>query len=92
MVAAWVLSAGAERLTGPAPMHRFRVLRRSTTTEVAFRSAWVVWIADRIRVDESWIRIIGRKDVLQAAVVAFGAPFPVVRSPVRNQSPGEDLR
>lgn len=59
-----------------------------TTGEIPFRKAYTGSIADRIEVDDHQIRIIGRKDVLEAVVAANGSPIPEVRSLVRKWSAG----
>jgi hypothetical protein len=41
-------------------------------------------IIDRVEVDDDVIRIVGRKDVLERAVLANGGPIPGVRSFVRK--------
>jgi site-specific DNA recombinase len=55
-----------------------------TTGEVPFRKAYLGSIVDRIEVDDTVIRIVGRKDVLEQAVLANGGPVPRVRSFVRK--------
>jgi site-specific DNA recombinase len=63
---------------------------RLTSGEVPFRKAYIGAIVDRIEVDDHMIRIIGRKDVLEAAIAAPGGPIPVVRSFVRRWRAGQD--
>jgi site-specific DNA recombinase len=48
------------------------------------REAYLGSIVDRVEVDDCEIRIVGRKDVLEQAVLANGAPVPRVRSFVRK--------
>ena len=55
-----------------------------------FRKAYLGAIVDRIEVDDREIRIIGRKDVLEQAVLANGGPVPGVRSFVRKWRTGQD--
>jgi hypothetical protein len=50
-----------------------------TTGEVPFRKAYLNAIIDRVEVDDGEIRIVGRKDVLERAVLAGGGPTPGVR-------------
>lgn len=71
---------------GPTQIARFgeTMRQRLTTGEVPFRKAWIGAIVDRIEVDDHQIRIVGRKDVLEAAVAADGGPMPWVRSFVRK--------
>ena len=57
---------------------------RLTTGEIPFRKASLGAIIDRVEVDDHQIRIIGRKDVLERAVLANGGPVPWVRSFVRR--------
>jgi site-specific DNA recombinase len=61
-----------------------------TTGDVPFRKAYLGAIVDRIEVDDREIRIIGRKDVLEQAVLANGGPVPGVRSFVRKWRTGKD--
>jgi site-specific DNA recombinase len=55
-----------------------------TSGEVPFRKAYLGAIVDRVEVDDREIRIVGRKDVLEQAVLANGSPVPGVRSFVRK--------
>ena len=48
---------------------------RLTTGEIPFRKAYLGSIVDRVEVDDDEIRIVGRKDVLEQAVLANGAPY-----------------
>lgn len=57
---------------------------RLTTGDVPFRKAYLGAIIDRVEVDDGHIRICGRKEVLEQAVRANGAPIPGVRSFVRR--------
>lgn len=57
---------------------------RLTTGEIPFRKAYLGAIIDRVEVDDHQIRIRGRKDVLEQAVLANGGPLPGVRSFVRK--------
>lgn len=54
------------------------------TEEVPFRKAYLGSIVDRIEVDDHQIRIVGRKDVLEQAVLANDRPVVGVRSFVRK--------
>ena len=76
----------------PIVIERFgRTMREKLTTgEVPFRKAYVGCLVDRIEVDDSEIRIIGRKDVLEQAVLANGGPVPGVRSFVRKWRTRQD--
>jgi site-specific DNA recombinase len=51
---------------------------------IAFRKAYLGAIVDRVEVDDREIRIVGRKDVLEQAVLANSGPVPGVRSFVRK--------
>ena len=55
--------------------------------EVPFRKAYLGAIIDRVEVDDHQIRICGRKDVLEQALLANGGPIPGVRSFVRIGAP-----
>ncbi len=70
----------------PDAIDRFGQLMREklTSGDVPFRKAYIGSIVDRIEVDDHQIRILGRKDVLEQAVLANGGPIPGVRSFVRN--------
>jgi site-specific DNA recombinase len=70
----------------PVAVDRFGQLMREklTTGEVSFRKAYLGSIVDRIEVDDREIRIVGRKDVLEQAVLAKGGRVPGVRSFVRK--------
>ncbi len=49
--------------------------------EIPFRKAYIRSIVDRIEVDDRCIRIMGRKDVLEQAVLAEGGTAaPMVHS------------
>ena len=65
---------------------RFGQLMREklTSGEIPFRKAYIGCIVDRIEVHDHQIRILGRKDILEQAVLANGGPTPGVRSFVRN--------
>jgi hypothetical protein len=73
----------------PIVVERFgQVMREKLTTgEVPFRKAYLGSIVDRVEVDDAEIRIVGRKDVLEQAVLAKGGPVPGVRSFVRKWRP-----
>ena len=70
----------------PIVVERFgeAMRERLTTGEIPFRKAYLGSIVDRVEVDDGEIRIVGRKDVLEQAVLANGAPVPGVRSFVRK--------
>jgi site-specific DNA recombinase len=70
----------------PILIERFGQTMRDklTTGETPFRKAYLGAIVDRIEVDDHQVRIVGRKDVLEAAVAANGGPMPGVRSFVRK--------
>jgi hypothetical protein len=57
-----------------------------TTGELPFRKAYLGSIVDRIEVDDCKVRIIGRKDVLEQAVLA-SASASGVRSLSQNGAP-----
>ena len=76
----------------PIIVERFGQMMREklTSGEVPFRKAYLGTIVDRVEVDDHEIRIVGRKDVLEQAVLANGGPIPGVRSFVRKWRTGED--
>ena len=76
----------------PIVVERFgRTMREKLTTgEVPFRKAYLRSIIDRVEVDDREIRIVGRKDVLEQAVLANGGPVQGVRSFVRKWRTGQD--
>jgi hypothetical protein len=61
-----------------------------TTSDVAFRKAYLGALIDRVEVDDREIRICGRKDVLEQAVIGSPKPGGVVRSFVRGWLGCED--
>ena len=65
---------------------RFGTLMRKNLTsgDIPFRKAYLGAIIDRVEVDDGQIRIVGRKDVLEQAVLANGVVTPGVRSFVRK--------
>jgi site-specific DNA recombinase len=73
-------------------VERFGTLMREklTSGEIPFRKAYLGSIIDRVEVDETEIRIVGRKDVLERAVLAGGGPLPGVRSFVRGWRTRQD--
>jgi site-specific DNA recombinase len=73
----------------PIAVERFGTIMREklTSGEVPFRKAYLGAIIDRVEVDDCQIRIVGRKDVLEQAVLANGGPMPGVRSFVRKWRP-----
>jgi site-specific DNA recombinase len=76
----------------PAMLVRFgQVMReRLTTGEITFRRTQLASFLERIEIDEHAIRIVGRKDILEQAVIAGGALSPGVRSFVRGWRPRQD--
>ena len=74
---------------GSATVERFgNVMREKLTTgEVPFRKAYLGAIVDRVEVDDCEIRIVGRKDVLEQAVLKNDGPLLGVRSFVRKWRP-----
>jgi site-specific DNA recombinase len=82
------VKVGARPTIGINPMlvERFGQTMREklTTGDAPFRKAYLGAIVDRIEVDDYVVRIVGRKDVLEQAVLANGGPVPGVRSFVRK--------
>ena len=76
----------------PIVVERFgeAMRERLTTGEIPFRKAYLGSIVDRVEVDDREIRIVGRKDVLEQAVLAKGGPVPGVRSFVRKWRTRQD--
>ena len=70
----------------PARIAAFGKLMRErlTTGEIPFRKAYLGAIIDKVEVDDNEIRICGKKDVLEQAVLADSGPVPGVRSFVRR--------
>jgi site-specific DNA recombinase len=70
----------------PIVVERFGSTMREklASGEVPFRKAYLGAIVDRVEVDDREIRIVGRKDVLEQAVLANGGPVSGVRSFVRK--------
>jgi site-specific DNA recombinase len=77
---------------GPNLVERFghTMCEKLTTGDVPFRKAYLGSILDRVEVDDHAIRIVGRKDVLEQAVLAEGGSVPPVRSFVRKWRTGHD--
>jgi hypothetical protein len=68
-----------------------RTMREKLTTgAVPFRKAYLGAIVDRVEVDDGQIRIVGRKDVVEQAVLAKSGPVPGVRSFVPKWRAGQD--
>jgi site-specific DNA recombinase len=67
---------------GPGMIAAFgeRMRAQITSGEVPFRKAYLRAIVDRIEVDDREVRILGRKDVLEQAVIANAAGRSEVRS------------
>lgn len=57
---------------------------RVTSGDAAFRKAYLGSFIDRVEVDDSEIRICGRKDVLEQCVIGGAKPAGVVRRSVRS--------
>ena len=77
----------------PATVDKFaRAMREKLSAgEVPFRKAYIRSIVDRIEVDDRCIRIMGRKDVLEQAVLAEGSgAAPMVHSFVPKWRTGKD--
>ncbi len=73
----------------PTIVERFgqTMRERLTSGDISFRKAYLGSLIDRVEVDDHEIRIVGRKDVLEQAVLADGAPVPGVRGFVRRWRP-----
>ena len=56
----------------PIVVERFGQIMREMTGEVQFRKTYLGSIVDRVEVDDREIRIVGRKDVMEQAVLANG--------------------
>ncbi|MGE3702886.1 MAG: recombinase family protein, partial [Hyphomicrobiaceae bacterium] len=76
----------------PIVVERFGQAMREklTSGEMPFRKAYLGALIDRVEVDDREIRIVGRKDVLEQAVLANDAPVPGVRSFVRKWRTRQD--
>ena len=76
----------------PIVVERFGQAMREKLTrgEVPLRKAYLGTIVDRVEVDDRAIRIVGRKDVLEQAVLADGGPVPGIRSSVRKWRTRQD--
>ena len=76
----------------PAMLVRFGQMMRErlTTGEITFRRTQLASILDRIEIDEHAIRIVGRKDILEQAVIAGGPAMPAVRRFVPSWRPRQD--
>lgn len=70
----------------PIVVERFTKTMREklTTGEVPFRKAYLGSLIDRIEVDDGEVRIVGRKEVLEQAVLASRLASPGVHSFVPN--------
>jgi DNA invertase Pin-like site-specific DNA recombinase len=70
----------------PIIVERFSSAMREklATGDVPFRKAYICALVDRVEVHDRKIRIVGRKDVLERAMLANGGPVPGVRSFVRR--------
>ena len=82
----------ADHLT-PLAVDRFAqaMRERLTTGDIPFRKAYIGSLVDRIEVDDHIVRIMGRKDVLEQAVMANERTRPAVHSFVPNWRPRQDL-
>lgn len=67
-----------------------RMRDQLTNGEISFRKAYLGAIIDCVEVDDHQIRILGRKDVLQQAIMASGGTLTGVRSFVRKWRPVGD--
>ena len=67
---------------------------RLTTGTIPFRKAYIGSIVDRIEVDDTHVRIMGRKEVLEQAVRSSETTPPLVHTFVPNWRPrqGSNLR
>ena len=67
---------------GPGIIAAFgeRMREQITSGEIPFRKAYLGALVDRIEVDDREVRILGRKDVLEQAVIADAAGRAEVRS------------
>lgn len=77
----------------PATVDRFaRAMREKLSSgEIPFRKAYIRSIVDRIEVDDRCIRIMGRKNVLEQAVLAEGGTAaPMVHIFVPKWRTGQD--
>ena len=76
----------------PSAVQRFGEAMREnlTTGAVKFRKAYIGSIVDRIEVDDTEIRIIGRKGLVEQAILASGRPESGVRSFVRKWRTRQD--
>ena len=76
----------------PIVVQRFGTTMREklTSGDLPSRKAYFGSIVDRIEGDDCQIRFIGRKDVLEQAVLANGGPVPRVRSFVCNWRTRQD--
>ncbi|MET0652605.1 MAG: hypothetical protein ABWY63_08810 [Hyphomicrobiaceae bacterium] len=63
---------------------------KQTTGDVPFRKAYLGSILDRVEVDDHAIRSVGRKDVLEQAVLAGGGSVLPVRSLARKWRTRQD--
>jgi multidrug efflux pump subunit AcrA (membrane-fusion protein) len=79
------LAGSAASVLTPERLARFSEAMRHNLQEgaIAFRKTYLGSLVDRIEVDDEVIRIIGRKDVLEQAVMAGGTSQGVVRGFVR---------
>ena len=77
----------------PIVIERFtRTMREKLTTgEVPFRKAYLGSLLDRIEVDDGEVRIVGRKEVLEQAVLASRQDQTGVHSFVPKWRPRQDL-
>lgn len=64
----------------PLIIERFAHTMREKLTEgnIPFRKAYLAALVDRIEVDNCKVRIVGRRDVLQQAILANGEGWPSV--------------
>ncbi len=76
----------------PIVIKRFGTTMREklTSGDVPFCEAYLGVLIDRVEVDDREIRIVGRKDMPEQAVLTNGGPVPGVRSFVRKWRAGKD--
>jgi site-specific DNA recombinase len=81
-------SSNAIRLT-PELVAQFSTSMREhlASGDIAFRKAYLGSLVDRVEVDDSEIRICGRKDVLEQLVASGAKPSGVARRAVRSFVP-----
>ena len=83
----------AHRTTPVDKIAAFRdiIRERLKSGDIPFRKANLPAIIDRVEVEDRQMQIMGRKDVLEQAVLANRGPLPGVRSLVRKWRPVGDF-